>query len=304
MRAVHFRVFVLVVVYFFVVMLGGCDEENVVPEVEMVTISGIVRSIETGMPAPGIKVSLFTDMTFADDVATGSDGAYIIEVPKNSRIWLQTDDFSPIDEVYIPTINVDIPAINASSDITDWSIHCCPWSSPPGRGSVAIWDDYLANCDDVNYGDIYPALSSEQSGGIVAVLFTGCEAGQMATYDGISVSFGSAMAPVSYVDENVVQFDQEGYPVSTDCNIFYAPGARDMTDSMAWAHCFVDPAFGGDRLTITITDNDASRGLVFATPIDIPVAPGTLTLLLPGVIDGVTGATFKELCAECWCPSP
>ncbi len=116
----------------------------------------VVRNIDTAELAHGVRVHLL-DTQYADDVPTGTDGAFELNVPKGSTLWLVTDDFSASTDTLYPMINGDIPPVVANDDIFDMPIHACPERVGQPSSSLAVYDAYLANQDAAN-GDIFVPL--------------------------------------------------------------------------------------------------------------------------------------------------
>ncbi len=294
MRATH-RVALLMTI----LVMWGCgndDNNGSGPENNMVTIAGKVRDLESGDLAPGVKVRLF-GTGYEDAVPTGSDGAYEIKVPRGVRLLLMTDDFNPADDRWIPLINVDVVPVYANGDMLDWPIHCCPWGSDPQRGSTSIWDNYLANCDDTENGDLFEPRSTAEATGIIdAVFIADC----FFTFaDSISVTADDPAAPIGYHDCTAI--DISGVPVATQCNVF-RPASWTQTDCSGAIVGFCDNSFSGSSVNLTIKDNSLMRKTEFPATVNMPVAPGTISLLVVGIWEG-KAVSFPDIARECvWFP--
>ncbi len=271
---------------------AGCGDDSST-SVDLVTVRGIVRAIDTGVPAPNTKVTLLG--TSYSSPETGTDGAYVIRIPRGSKLELYTDDFSPsmADESF-PLINVDVPAIVASANIDDWSIHTCPQTAAPGAGSVAIWDQYLALADDQNYGDRYVSTTSAATSGVVSILAWGCEGGAQANPTGLEFDFESPAFPVGY---GKWKFMANNLDPAVGTDLLY-PVDRAVCDTSGWVLSWGDPAFTGTTVRTTVRDTSSARGLAFVSPFDIPVRPGTISLVWYCYVDGQANKTFKEM-AQC-----
>lgn len=268
----------------------GCsdDDENPVGP-QMITISGTVRNIDTATPAAGVRVTLF-ESPYSDTRPTGTDGKYSIQVPAGSKLLLYTDDFDLGTDAWFPLINTDVPTITvdqlSAADRAAWPIHCCPQTHAPAVGSVAFWDDYLANADNQTGGDIYAAETCARSGGIVSIVFANCSSGVLGFLDSMAVSTSSAAFPMGYMREEVWLFGTEQGP-----NVAH-PAGWTGTDSCGIAASIGDSSATDSILTLTITDLKSSRGFI-AGPYDVPVRHGTISLILATSIDGVVHH-FKE----------
>jgi hypothetical protein len=272
----------------------------------MVTISGYVRNVETLMPASGIRVSLF-GTNYHDSRPTGSDGRYSIQVPKGSPLFLYTDDFdTTTTDQWFRFINVETTVTPiASQDDDDWSIHCCPSTHVPEKGSVAAFDNFLQNADDTT-GNRFVPTSSAASGGIVVLAFFQCDGGlqpefryQGAFTPGMRVTSSTPSFPVAYVNgPHFIDFFGKGPPDwSLGPNIFH-PSSWQATDSLGFVIGFGDPAAGLTSLTLEIADSVATRGLAFETPWTIPIRPGTISMGFVGSVDRQANQGFRTV-AKC-----
>jgi len=281
---------ILLIAVFAVLHLGGCGDTATNPG--LVTITGTVRNIDDGQVAEGVRVRLL-DTDFSDATQTGSDGAFLIQIPRGSPLLLYTDDFDNTRaDAWFPLINAEYPPAVANENLTDWPIHACPNTVMPQKGSLAAWDNYLANGDVAN-GDLFVPDNCASSGGIVAVLILGAAGGQELENADFSLTLDADAFPDGYIHTDNF-FDENFIPdPSLGPDILY-PGARTVTDWGGGFVSFGDPAFGGTQVTMTFTDADANRGLVWRSPVAVPVRPGTISLIIPCHVDGVPDVPFKQ----------
>ncbi|MFQ5610373.1 MAG: hypothetical protein ACE5F8_08920, partial [Woeseiaceae bacterium] len=101
-----------------IVLTLACNEDKTAPccVPEMVTIAGTLVNLETGLPAEGGRVWQL-DTPYGDDIATGTDGAFQLQVPKGTVLYLASDDFDTQNDAWFPLINAEIPPVVANSDI-------------------------------------------------------------------------------------------------------------------------------------------------------------------------------------------
>jgi len=231
-------------------------------------------------------------------VPTGTDGVFSLEVPKGSPLYLHTDDFDTSNDNWIPLINIDSPVVVANSDMLDFPIHCCPQTtckSPADSlfdGSVAIWDNYLQNGDQ-NNGDMFVPTSPNNSGGTIVMLMGDCP-----NSDSVSVTTSAPEFPVGYMLADKTFPSDDG---SLSCGYgpdYFYPSTRTTSDPSGFAVSFGDPAFAGQTVTVTITDALSQPFRNFSSPVEVPVRPGTLSLVWPLTVNGQP-ATFKEWGCEC-----
>ncbi len=223
---------------------------------------------------------------FEDSTPTGTDGQYVIQVPRGTQLLLHTDDFDTgTDDTWFPFINSDHPGTIANEDIDDWLIHACPHVVDPAKGSVPAWDNFLQNWDDAN-GDRYTPATALESGGIVALVFLGWENGDWASAEGMSVSIDDDACPEGYCNAANF-FGKNAIPdPALGPDILYAPGTVE-TDAAGAFFSFCDAATAGDEVELTLIDNDANRALDWESPFRVPIRPGTITIVLPCFMDGV-----------------
>ena len=270
----------MIVLVLIALLLPACEDDSTSGgPVELVTIAGVVRNVDDASTAVGVRVRQW-GTTYADDVATGTDGAFELKVPRGTKLTLYTDDFNSTTDVWFPLINVDIVPIVANDDVLDLPIHACPRLPPGDTGSLPIWDRYLLSCDDTENGDLFEPTSSNEAGGVVAILTP--NACDFAGYDSLTCDLGVPEAPMGYMS-TILGWTNQGTPYSTTCNVF-EPGSVTQTSVIGWAQSFLDETSSHSRLTLTVTDN-STRGLVFPSA-EVPVAKGVISLLLVGVIDG------------------
>jgi hypothetical protein len=270
----------------------GCEDDPATTEDNMVTIAGTVRNVDGGSIAADVHVRQW-GTSHEDDVPTGTDGKFELEVPRGTKLALVTDDFNPAIDEWFPMINVDIVPIVANDDILDLPIHACP-NIPPGPvGSLAIWERYLSDCDDTENGDLFQPTSIADAGGTVAILTLDCT---FAGFDSISCDIGLAEAPIEYMNAAVFIPNPDG-PAVSQCNIFHPESVNQM-DAAGWAQGFFDTTLTASSVTITFTDNKASRGIQFPGPITVPIGKGVVSLMLVGIYDN-KAVSFPTLAKEC-----
>lgn len=276
-------------------LVAACEDDPV--DDGMVTIAGKVRNVDTGEFAMGVRVRLYGTQ-YADEVASGSDGSYELRVPRGSRVLLYTDDFSSSNDIWFPFLNVDIKPVYADDDILDWPIHACPWFIDAGVdtvGSVNVWTNYLADCDDTENGDIFEPHAPESARGIVSVLFLDCN---FFGVDSLEVEILTAGAPVAIARDAALAC-QAGPPTAFECRIFH-PAAVTWTDGpcWSWAQSFLDDSFPGTSVTVKVTDLKGNRGISFPSQFEVPVAPGTISFVPVGVLDN-RAVNFPKIAKEC-----
>ena len=288
------RILLFVALSLAVLASVSCEDETTNSGVELVTVAGIVRNADTGVPIAGVRTRL-VGTKYQDEVPTGTDGAFELEVPKGSTLWLVTDDFNASQDLLFPMINGDIPPVVANDDVLDLAIHACPNTIGDGWGSIAVIDNYLKTQDDAN-GDIFEATGAVEAGGIVCIFFSGCEGGQVVP-DGytFSVTSSEPACPVSYFNSACIAAN--GWV--TTCDSIMYPPTQSVTggkDGMALIVCA--PDFRGGSVICSFDDTTSTRNLSWPTT-KIPVQHGGLTLVWPAWIDGRTGVTFGEFGRAC-----
>jgi len=267
-----------------IVAFVACSESNAP---DLVTITGTVRNIDTAQPAPGVRVSLL-DSGYADDVATGADGAYSLKVPRGSVLYLYTDDFDPTTDVWFPFVNVDVPAVVANDNVLDFAIHSCP-QTLGGTGSVDRWASHLGTYDDANEDRFVPTHPASSSGVLVVNiwLWSSATPDGWVSSEGLSVSIPDGAFPVAYL--NSAKWSD---PTALD---FLYPSSRTTDDGSGLVLSFGDPAYPKTTLEVRISDPDMVGGRDFPSPFSVPVRPGTITMAHLVAIDGVPGYSFDEL---------
>ncbi len=195
----------------------------------------------------------------------------------------------------MPRINVDDLS---DADRAFWPIHACPQSHAPAHGSIAVWDQYLESADDQLNGDLFASQSSASSGGIIAVIVAGCEAGDTTFYDSVRVTSDSPDCPMAAMDANCfAKLDPSGAPSCMH------PGG--LTDPSGVVIGVCDSASTDTTVLLTFQDLKAGRSLMWP-PFEVPVAHGTISVVWAAAIGGVAGAHFKETaaCAGLFGPEP
>ena len=108
----------MIVLVLIALLLPACEDDSTSGgPVELVTIAGVVRNVDDASAAVGVRVRQW-GTTYADDVATGTDGAFELKVPRGTKLTLYTDDFNSTTDVWFPLINVDIVPIVANDDVS------------------------------------------------------------------------------------------------------------------------------------------------------------------------------------------
>ncbi len=287
---------VLIVLLTLTLLVPACDDTstNEPGQRDLVTVAGIVRNVDTFEPAPGVRVRLL-DSSYADAVATGTDGAYELKVPRNSKLILVTDDFDTNVDEWYPVINVDFPPVTADRDMLDWPIHSCPQSIGQPIGSLAVYENYLKDQDDAN-GDIFPAKSMNEAAGTLFVGFWLCENGGVRD-SGYSFGVKSDSNDFPFAFQNTCVL-RCGWDVT--CNpVMHPSTATACDDSVGNAISFGAPSFSGTTVTVTLCDTLSTRNLEWTRDVQLPVRKGALTLAFPCAIDGVTDKSFKEFADAC-----
>jgi hypothetical protein len=279
-----------------IVTLVSCEDDATnTGGPELVTVAGVVRNIDNGEKARGVRVHLLDKPEYRDEVATGTDGAFELKVPKGSTLWLVTDDFNASTDTLFTMINGDIPPVVANADVLDWPIHACPESRSQSSGSLGVYDTYLANQDAAN-GDIFVPLDVADASGIAVFPFWGCEGGaQVPSGYAFSVSSNETAFPVAYLDRTCLA---NGWDVNCSSPWMYPPSRTVTDDVVGLALSFGAPGFTGKSVTFTFDDTLSTRNLQWP-PIKIPVRPGALSLAWPVWIDGNTNHSFKEFGEAC-----
>ena len=271
---------------------GSCGDDGTGPT-ELVTIARIVRNVDNGTFAPGVRVRLY-GTSFSDEVATGSDGAYSLRVPLGSKLQLITDDFDSAIDTWFPTLNVDAVPVFANHDLLDWPIHAC--ANAAGGGSVAAWDNFLAHADDTSGNRFVPATST-QSGGIISIIFAEGVGGAriLPNLDSMVVASNSAAFPNGFARLEKF-FNATGPDPSLGPDILF-PNSRTFTDAAGAYFSFGDPANTSPVISLQVSDA-SGRVAPFSTPWEIPVAPGMISMVITGTMNGVMAGNLREF--ACW----
>jgi hypothetical protein len=262
----------------------------------MVTIAGVVMDIDKQVPAVGIRVSQL-GTSYSDAVATGTDGAFEIKVPKGTPLALRTDDFyAGRTNKWVPLINVDWPNVVANRDMLDELIHACPFTqcatSPDTSGSVAIWDVYLQEGDQ-NNGDMFVPTSTAIASGTIVISIWTCDNGQASDVPGFSVTSNVPEFPFCYINKDKLFFPD--FALCSNGLDFVFPPSQTSTDDWGHAYSWGDPAYTGNSVKLTMTDTDPQRGLDWQSPFEVPVRPGEITLIQPSAIDSVPNRSLVDV---------
>jgi hypothetical protein len=273
----------------------SCGDDEIIHKDAMVTIAGMVVNVDTGDPQPGMRVTLL-GTSFSDDVATGTDGAYELRVPRGSKLVFVADDFSKSQDDFIPLINVDLPPVVANTDMLNFLVHCCPRTQcgPDTWGSIAFFDEYLQNGDQDN-GDMFVPTSTAAAGGAIGVFYNSCTNAVENPLDGLSFTTNTTEFPICYIiGDSLLQGPllNEYAKCSATPDIAY-PASHAATDWGGVAFSWGDPAFTGNTVELSITDT--KNALPFRSPFDVPVRPGALTLLWVSAVDGVPNRPMMEV---------
>lgn len=263
------------------------DEDNGTgPDEDLVTITGTVINVDTGEVAEGVRVSLL-DTVYMDDRPTGGDGGFVLRVPRGSQLVLHTDDFEASTDEWFALINVETPQPVAHDNISGFITHCCPNSKGEDFGSIAVWDAYLTNEDDMN-GDIFDSEISEQTDGIISPLFIECNKLEFLPPDGFGVE-ANGVEFVYFDNDSTFAADP---PMSPD-RVRHVHFGADATDLSGWAAAFVEG--GQTEVELSITDRRGDRGWSFDSPIVVPTRPATITLVWLLMVDGVPNSPVEDI---------
>jgi hypothetical protein len=284
-----------VIVILLALGVGACsdDDEDKVTGPTLVTVSGVVRSIDSAEPASGIKVTLL-GTSYADEVATGSDGKYSLKVPQGSVLYLHTDDFNPSTDDWFPLINAEGVPVVANADVPDFPIHSCPQTScddplsPTRGGSVAMWDYHLQNFDDAN-GDRFVPTTSAGSGGIVVWLMGDCNNGS---------DYSDSMAAVSNDPDFPVAYAADGFFGACPPTEVAYPASRTVSGPFGVAFSFGNPSNADQTIAVEANDGSSAPYRMPRSPVSVPVRPGTITLAWFSTVNGAEG-TFKNYACAC-----
>ena len=276
----------------FVVLGVGCGDDPSTSDDGMVTVTGTVRDVDSGTLAADVHVFQW-GTSYKDAYPTGTDGAFELKVPRGTKLLLATDDFNPAIDEWFPMMNVDIVPIVANDDVFDVPIDACPNVAPGAVGSLAIWERYLADCDDTENGDMFQPRHLTDAGGILASLVVSCA---FQFIDSISFDAGIPEAPIGYVSSDVVTMTPQA-PVASQCNIF-RPANVTQTDPIGWAQGFFDTTLTASSVNLTIVDNNTSRGIEFPASINLPIAKGVVSMLVT-VVDNNKAYSFPARAKKC-----
>ena len=279
-----------------VAIVAACSkDDNKVTGPELVTVSGVVRNIDTGVPAKDVRVTLL-GTSYADVKPTGTDGVYSLKVPKGSTLNLLTDDYDAgHNDAWFPLINVEGIPLVAGANMPDVPIHACPQTTcanpagPGVSGSVATWDYYLQNLDQAN-GDRFVATSAATSGGIVVLLVGDCRNGTDYS-DSMTAAIQNPDFPVGYVNLT-------GWSSGCAASELIYPANRGVTDASGLVFSFGNPATTADTLTCTVEDALSAPYRVPRSPFKVPVQHGTISLVWCNTVNGVEGR-FKDYAWSC-----
>ena len=273
---------------------GGDNGDNIVGSGSLVTVSGFVLSIDNGAPALGTRVYLL-DNEDKYSAVIDANAQYSIDLPAGSDMLLVVDDADPAltgpAGSWFKLLNYDVifqPTV-PEGGLNGYLIHGCPQTKGQTLGSIAVWDNYLANGDDAN-GNLFSVTNSDNAS-IISCVFLQSTNGQFSSIENMSVTIDESDYFVAYARfENV--FSPGGPDATLGPNAYY-PASRIETDPSGFITSFVTSRT--DEITLNIIDSDQSRGLSFKTPNSVPVRPNMITLLLPGAVDGVTNKSPFEV---------
>ncbi|HLG20878.1 MAG TPA: hypothetical protein VI895_13820 [Bdellovibrionota bacterium] len=264
----------------------ACSDDDGAP----VTITGVLADIDTAALVEGAKVYLIdAEGTLETEAPSAADGTFSLTVPSGSAGILVTDDFDSGGTSYIPLINYLAPEgiVTFDADTDVGLIHVCPAGTGGDQGTVASINNYLAAGSPA----LFTPATIASSAGVLGAVFVQANSGAFGLTDQISVASNTADCPVGYIngpnfyDESLVPQPELGP------NIFQDGGtATDAASGTLFSVCA-----GGDSVEITLTDNDAGRALDFGGPYVVPVRPNSVSLLIFGSVDGVTGKSILEV---------
>lgn len=286
----------LIAVVMFVGFSCSDDVTKAPPGVDLVTISGIVRNIDTFVPAEGVRISLL-GTNYSDEVPTGSDGGYLLKVPRGSELILLAEDFDPSTDSYIPLIHQDVPGFIANEDLPNFPVHACPQTvcGLDTLGSLGIFDMYLDQGDQLN-GDLFVPTSVADAAGTLAIMTNFCTDGVGETSAGMTYSFDAPEFPICYLDGNKIVTNDMAWFCPPDPVVAY-PSTRTTTDDWGAALSWGDPAFVGDTVDLTIIDSDPLRAYQFGSPVPVAIRPGTITVVWVTAVAGIPDRPMHEMMA-------
>lgn len=275
----------------------ACDNDGrkIMGEEDLVTVSGFVLSIDNGAPALGTKVYLL-DHEDEYSAIVDENSQYSIQVPVGSRLLLVVDDASPSSSGiagnwyrllnYDPIFRETVP----EGGLANHLIHGCPQTKGQTIGSIAVWDNYLANGDEVN-GDLFNVNNTDNAS-IISGVFLQVVNDQFSLIENMTATIDKSDFFIAYARfQNV--FNQDRLPDASLGPHVYHPADRNKTDVSGFFTSFVTSRT--DEITLNIIDADRNRQLGFKSPNSVPVRPNTITLILPGAIDGVPNKSPFEI---------
>ena len=256
--------------------------------------------IDRLVPAQGVRVRLLSDESVMTTEPTGTDGLFLLEVPRGTKWQTFTDDFDDTTENWIPFINTDYPGVTIDAPRNGVLIHACPEAStfprdandlPAESGGAAAFNAVLADCPDPSYPQFGVPRWEDADGFIVfdTLESVGQNCGLTA---GISFTLDDPAFTVGYVDNSKIWFT----PDRESC--FLLPATATATDASGIAVAFAGSDLADDVVTLSVTDTDAGRGLQYPD-FEVPLRPGTLTYVSAGRIDGQGGAHIADVLCDC-----
>jgi len=285
--------------------VSSCSSgDNIVGGGDPVEISGVIISIDTFLPAQGVVVYLLDNEDKYASEPTGADGVFSITLPADSQFLLVTDDADASTDNWFPLINFEYARPIVGGAMSDVQIHACPQkgasTAPSAGGSIAVFDNFLANSDDQDYGNLFGPTTSAGAAGILSLLFIQAPPSSFMTIftDGMSVTMDetTSFGPIGYVDGTKVFNQMFAADTSLGPDILL-PTTTTATGPFGWVASFGKADFSDKNINVTIADSDSTRALNFGGPYAIPVRPGTLTLALFGLVNGTATTAQAALCA-------
>lgn len=278
---------------FSIFLSTSCStSSNVAGSGDLVTVEGVVFSIDDFSKAVGVIVYLLDNKNnYKTSTATDSTGAFSLQVPAGSRFLLVTDDFDEANDNWYPLINYEeLHTATIDNALSGIGIHACPQPAISTTGTIAALNNYLANATQ-NAGIFSQGAVSEANEGIVALATFFLEGTGLGSQAGLGMTIDKSGWPVGYGDANGALNADFAIDSTVGPNFFQASTAT-ATDESGLIYSFGDPSqFSGNEIQITFTHSTLSIN----SPVDVPVRNNHITLILPVSVDGVANKTTTDL---------
>jgi hypothetical protein len=279
---------------------AGCSEDDPVGD-DTVLVSGVVIDADRLTPAEGVRVTLLSDERIVSTEPTGTDGAYTMRVPRGTVFQTITDDFDPGTDDWYPMINVDYPGNTIMGPRDDLLIHACPTAGsfpkddddlPSGSGSIAAFDQYLSECNDLSFPQL-SISSTEDANGIVVFYALGSVGKSCRETVDLSISLDDDKVEIVYQDGS-----KDWITPERDTCWMQPLSAGMKTDVSGTAFGFAGPGFSPGNVTLNIVDENVDRGLVYPS-FDVPLRRDAITLVFAGRIDDQGGRLAVDPLCDC-----